>query len=91
MWQDKWWHLDEPEPTVVLLDDAHAAWSFQVCRLLAVEFPRWTIWQSDAGCWWATRRPELTKSEDEAGLSRTLDGDSPEKLAAALHEQAEKP
>lgn len=39
------------------------------------EYPGWNPWQSDAGRWWAAR------------TGRTVDGDTPDELRAALAEQ----
>ncbi|RJL24218.1 hypothetical protein [Bailinhaonella thermotolerans] len=57
---------------------------------LRLDHPAWTIWRSDAGRWWATLRRPLTAEEWEQRCSRTVDGDDPAKLAAALRAETDR-
>lgn len=44
----------------------------------------WTIWRSDAGRWWATRRGPVDLEAIRRGCAMTVDADDPAALAAAL-------
>jgi hypothetical protein len=48
----------------------------------------WTIWRSDVGRWWATRRGSVDIEALRAGFAMTVDADDPESLAAELVAQA---
>jgi hypothetical protein len=57
---------------------------------LVREFPRWHIWNSRAGRWWATRRGNERLSRDhDPAWSMTVDADTPEELRDSLHAQQE--
>ncbi|MEU3163739.1 hypothetical protein [Streptosporangium sp. NPDC006930] len=57
--------------------------------LLAEKFPRWTIWRSDTERWWATRHAPLSRAEEQQpGIDRTIDADTPADLCRQLTEQA---
>ncbi|WP_084960277.1 hypothetical protein [Thermoactinospora rubra] len=47
-------------------------------------YPRWSIWQSDLGRWWATRRGGLDGEAINRGCSTTVDADDLEQLTARL-------
>jgi hypothetical protein len=47
-------------------------------------FPAWSVWRSDAGRWWATRRGGVSADILHLGGSATLDADDPESLVARL-------
>ncbi|WP_326635098.1 hypothetical protein OG884_20160 [Streptosporangium sp. NBC_01755] len=71
--------------------EAHTAWADAVQALIADRFLGWTMWTSDTGRWWATRRTELTQDEADMGVARTLNADDPESLVELLlKEQAER-
>lgn len=55
--------------------------------LLAAQFPGWSIWRSDAGRWWATRRTPPTAAQGDAGCDHTVDADTPADLCGVLAEQ----
>ncbi|MFC3983438.1 hypothetical protein [Streptosporangium jomthongense] len=57
---------------------------------LAADHPGWSIWISDGGRWYATRRTELTKREADAGCARTVEAASPADLVEGLAEQARR-
>jgi hypothetical protein len=48
------------------------------------DFPGWQTWQSSAGRWWAVRRVAAPPPGAPDEWARTVDGDTPEKLRAAL-------
>lgn len=55
---------------------------------LSGRFPRWHIWISSAGRWWATRRGNAQLAKDaHPGWYMTVDADSPEELEALIKEQ----
>lgn len=54
---------------------------------IAEEFPHWTIWQSDAGRWWAARQRPLTPAQRAAGCLMTVDADQPDGLRRQLRDQ----
>lgn len=58
--------------------------------LLAVQFPDWSIWTSDAGRYWATRHLSPTEAQVDAGCARTVDADSPADLITVLAEQGRR-
>ncbi|WP_433238761.1 hypothetical protein ACQPYK_31375 [Streptosporangium sp. CA-135522] len=48
----------------------------------------WSIWRSDRGRWYATRRTgALSRAEMDAGLVMTVFGDDADELTAILAEQ----
>ncbi|MEW9532961.1 hypothetical protein [Microbispora sp. NPDC049125] len=57
---------------------------------IAREFPKWTIWRSDAGRWWATRHHPLSEIQRDAGCAMTIDADDPRGLREQLREQEER-
>ncbi|MEU1724288.1 hypothetical protein AB0C33_24330 [Nonomuraea sp. NPDC048881] len=57
---------------------------------IAREYPRWTIWRSDAGRWWATRHHPLDAAQREAGCAMTIDADDPDGLRDQLRDQEER-
>ncbi|GII56687.1 hypothetical protein Pth03_50760 [Planotetraspora thailandica] len=48
----------------------------------------WTIWRSDVGRWWATRRGPVDFEALRSGFAMTVDADDAESLAAELVAQA---
>ncbi|MGN9843030.1 hypothetical protein ACTMTI_33395 [Nonomuraea sp. H19] len=54
---------------------------------IAREHPKWTIWRSDAGRWWATRHHPLNAAQRAAGCAMTIDADDPEGLRELLRDQ----
>lgn len=48
------------------------------------------VWTSDAGALYATRTRDLTKTEQAAGIARTIGADGPLDLADAITEQLHK-
>lgn len=59
--------------------------------LLAAKFPDWSIWRSDKGRWWATRRTPLSKAEEQQpGVDRMVDADTPANLDKLLSDQAKR-
>ncbi|MEU4571078.1 hypothetical protein ACBI99_32990 [Nonomuraea sp. ATR24] len=54
---------------------------------IAREYPKWTIWRSDAGRWWATRHHPLDAAQRDAGCAMTIDADDPEQLREQLRDQ----
>ncbi|MER7213251.1 hypothetical protein ABT340_39825 [Streptosporangium sp. NPDC000239] len=57
---------------------------------LAADHPGWSIWISDGGRWYATRRAELTKPEIDAGCARTVEAEGPGGLAEGLEDQTRR-
>ncbi|MEV3980504.1 hypothetical protein [Nonomuraea sp. NPDC049758] len=57
---------------------------------IAREYPRWTIWRSDAGRWWATRHHPLDAAQRAAGCAMTIDADDPDDLRDQLRDQEER-
>ncbi len=57
---------------------------------LAGEFPGWTIWRSDAGRWWATRRHALNRDEYAVGCAMTIDADDIGTLRNRLRDQEDR-
>jgi hypothetical protein len=65
-----------------------AGWDELAARL-AVEFPGWHIWRSNAGRWWATRTGSVMRREDlGTGRVMTLDADDENVLRVQLATQA---
>ncbi|MER5424082.1 hypothetical protein [Streptosporangium roseum] len=55
---------------------------------LRVTFPRWAIFSSDAGAFYATRRGvALSAAEISAGIQQTVCADDLDGLVAVLQEQ----
>ncbi|MEV4249641.1 hypothetical protein AB0J63_40280 [Streptosporangium canum] len=55
---------------------------------LRVAFPRWAIFRSDAGAFYATRRGvALSAAEISAGIQQTVCADDLDGLVAVLQEQ----
>ncbi|MBO3751503.1 hypothetical protein J5X84_35985 [Streptosporangiaceae bacterium NEAU-GS5] len=54
---------------------------------LEARFPRWTIWQSDTGRWWATSGDALTLDQQAAGCQATVNADTADGLWDVLLEQ----
>lgn len=54
---------------------------------LSAEFPRWTLWVSGTGRWWASRRDTLTAADQAAGCVAFLHADDPDALAGQLRAQ----
>ncbi len=55
-------------------------------RPLSEEFPRWTLWVSGTGRWWASR-DTLTAADVAAGCVAFLHADGPDALAVQLRAQ----
>ena len=51
------------------------------------QYPRWTLWISGTGRWWASRRVELTAADLAAGCVPFLHADDPETLAGQIRAQ----
>ncbi|WP_231509991.1 hypothetical protein [Streptosporangium roseum] len=70
-------------------DEAKARedWEETVRTLLAERFRGWSIWRSNTGGWWATRHAAPNKAEAMSGCARTVDADTPARLAECLAEQ----
>jgi len=51
-----------------------------LARGIARAFPPWRIWQSDAGCWYATNPCRIPRCD----CPRTLDSDTPSGLCKQL-------
>jgi hypothetical protein len=65
-----------------------AGWDELVTELEA-QFPRWHIWRSSAGRWWATRTGAVLRREDlGAGRVMTLDADDAKSLRTQLLTQS---
>lgn len=47
---------------------------------LEERFPRWTIWISGVGRWWATDRGDITLAQRAAGCESTIEADSADDL-----------
>ncbi|WP_283135327.1 hypothetical protein [Rhizohabitans arisaemae] len=54
---------------------------------LAARFESWTIWRSDVGSWYATRRGMLPDDAIRAGLVMTASADDLQTLGDLLKEQ----
>lgn len=50
--------------------------------IIRAQYPDWQPFTSDAGRWWASR-PARTRG----GTARTVDGDTPDQLLAAIRAQ----
>jgi pyruvate-formate lyase-activating enzyme len=59
----------------------------QLANLRAAYCANWTIWQSDAGAHYATRRRVLRDAEIDAGLAQTVAADDATALAERLRTQ----
>lgn len=59
--------------------------------LLAEKFGDvWTIWRSDLGHWYATRRHPVTEAEGDAGCNRMVNAATPARLDEQLTEQGKR-
>jgi hypothetical protein len=47
-------------------------------------FPGWSVWRSDEGCWWATRRCPLPPSQWPEGYALTVAADDARALRSAM-------
>ncbi|SNS80457.1 hypothetical protein [Actinomadura mexicana] len=56
---------------------------------LAEEFPDWSIWASDGGHWYATRRTHLPKELRKGHVCETVDGSDLRELRRVLVLQGE--
>ncbi|GAA4396151.1 hypothetical protein GCM10023088_78420 [Actinomadura verrucosospora] len=56
---------------------------------LAQEFPDWSIWASDGGHWYATRRTHLPKELLHGNVGQTVDGRDLRELRRVLVLQGE--
>ncbi|MET8334327.1 hypothetical protein [Streptosporangium canum] len=54
---------------------------------LAAAHPGWTIWRSNTGRWYATRKAPITMAEGNTGCVRTVHAVDPEGLAEELDKQ----
>jgi hypothetical protein len=54
---------------------------------LETDFPRWVVWRSDAGHWYATRAGSLTDQQIQAGYAMTVAAEAPETLRLLLAQQ----
>jgi hypothetical protein len=50
-------------------------------------FPGWSVWRSDEGCWWATRRFPLRPSRWPVGYALTVAADDARALRLAMSAQ----
>ena len=50
-------------------------------------FSGWSVWRSDEGCWWATRRCPLRPSRWPKGYALTVAADDAEALRSAMSTQ----
>ena len=50
-------------------------------------FPRWSVWRSDEGHWWATRRYPLRPSRWPEGYALTVTADDAGALSSAIGSQ----
>ena len=57
---------------------------------LAAAYPEWTIWRSNTGRWYATRKAPITKAEGTTGCVRTVHAVDPEGLAEKLADQQKR-
>ncbi|MFF0526560.1 hypothetical protein ACFYTC_48410 [Actinomadura nitritigenes] len=57
---------------------------------LAAAFTDWTIWESDAGRWYATRRQFLAERVRRFGLWATVHAASLDSLAVELRQQGRR-
>ncbi len=57
---------------------------------LSTAHPGWTIWESDAGRWYATRRQFLAERVRRFGLWATVHAGSLESLGDELRQQGER-
>ena len=66
-------------------------WAAQESTLAEIgrEYPGWRPWRSSAGRWWAVRLATRTPVNPPNAWARTVDGDDPEQLRAALAAQEE--
>lgn len=55
----------------------------QHAQQLCKKFPRWNIWQSDAGRWWATNKT-ITLAQINAECTATVDADTLGELETIL-------
>jgi hypothetical protein len=51
------------------------------------EVAGWRIWRSDIGRYWATRSRPFGRAAEEAGATRTVDGDNLPQLCHSIAEQ----
>ncbi|WP_206184512.1 hypothetical protein [Thermoactinospora rubra] len=101
---DHWYLIDEPEPTVILInarvsqgrayataaEAEEAFWDGVVTSLTTGPAPLWRLWQSDRGRWWATRTVPFSRAAEEAGAHRTVDDHSWSDVRALIVEQEQR-
>jgi hypothetical protein len=56
---------------------------------LEARYPRWSVWTSETGYWWAALRKELTAAQRRVGCLPHLRADNDSELADLLSEQEE--
>lgn len=49
--------------------------------------PRWVVWRSDTGFWWASVRDNLTADQERVGCEPHLRADDEDELAELLTEE----
>lgn len=54
---------------------------------LRATYPKWVIWQSGPGRWWATREGAVSLAQRDRGVVASLDADQIEELAKLVEEQ----
>jgi hypothetical protein len=54
---------------------------------IEAEFPRWQVWISDTGRWWAALRPALTPGQTAAGCVPYLRAADRDELLLRVREQ----
>lgn len=57
---------------------------------LSGDHPKWTLFRSDAGRWWATRTKPFHPAAEQADVYRTVDADDQEALQALIKQQEER-
>lgn len=72
--------IDEPEVAARIADDGRV-------KAIEAEFPRWQVWVSDSGWWWAAIRRGLTAGQKAAGCVSFLRGRDADELSQKIREQ----
>lgn len=72
--------IDEPDIAARIADDDRA-------KTIVAESPRWQVWVSDSGWWWAAVRRGLTAGQIAVGCVPYLRGKDAGELAQRIREQ----
>ena len=69
------------------MDDSNSTVAATVAAIEAESGPRWGVWFSDTGQWWAARRQALSVDEQAAGCIPYLQADTPDELRQRIRDE----